>query len=80
MYKLIAVIIISLYFIFQLFLAILQYRNRNVSIPKELEDVYDKETYIKWKKYSAEKIRLSIISEILNCVINMALLIIVLMK
>ncbi|MBQ7642064.1 MAG: M48 family metallopeptidase [Acholeplasmatales bacterium] len=74
MYKLIAAIIISLYFIFQLFLAILQYRNRNASIPKELEDVYDKETYIKWKKYSAEKIRLSIISEILNYVINLVLL------
>ena len=75
MFKIIACSLLSIYFIFQLFLHILEYRNRKSPIPEELSDVYDEKTYLKWKEYSAEKIKMKIISDSVNFVIIMALLI-----
>lgn len=74
MFKIIAAILITLYFAFQLFLSILKYKNRNAPIPEEVADVYEKDTYLKWKQYSAEKIRIDIISSCVEYVLVMVLL------
>ena len=75
MFKIIAIVLISLYFLFQLFLLILKYKNRNSPIPEELNDVYDEATYLKWKNYSAEKIKIGLIEEIVTFLILLALII-----
>lgn len=76
MFKIITIVLISVYFAFNLFLNVLRYTNRNAPIPDELKDVYDQETYLKWKKYSAEKIILSIVSDSINYVVFLILLLI----
>ena len=47
-------------FIYRLVLNIVQYRSANNPTPQNVADVYDTETYLKWKKYSAENSILSI--------------------
>ena len=74
MFKIISAVLLGLYFAFQLFLSILRYKNRKAPIPEELSDVYDEPTYLKWKEYSAEKIKVGIISDSVNFAITLALL------
>ncbi|MBQ8408065.1 MAG: M48 family metallopeptidase [Clostridia bacterium] len=60
--------------LYSLVLSIVKYRSANNPTPKNLSDVYDAETYEKWKKYSAEHSRLSIVSAIVSCVVTLILL------
>ena len=48
-------------FIYRLVLNIVQYRSANNPTPDCVADVYDTETYLKWKKYSGENSVLSIV-------------------
>lgn len=61
--------------LYGIILNIVQYRSANNPTPENLADVYDAETYIKWKKYSAEHSRLAIVSSIITGIIMLALLI-----
>ena len=56
------------------FLDFLNISYRNKPIPKELEDVYDKEQYKKQQAYEAETTRFSFLSSFLNFAILLALL------
>ena len=60
--------------LYNIILNIVRYRSANNPTPENLTDVYDAETYIKWKKYSAEHCRLSIISSIISLAITVILL------
>lgn len=60
--------------IYDLVLNIIRYRSANNPTPENMADVYDAETYVKWKKYSAENSRLAILTGIISCVISAALL------
>ena len=71
LFVIIAVIISGLY---HLVLSILQYRSANNPTPENLADVYDAETYSRWKKYSAEHSGLSILSGIVGCAVSVLLL------
>jgi len=75
MFKVLVIVLFTLYFLFQMFLNILKYKNRNSEVPSELADLYDQETYIKWKNYSAEKIKLQIIEECINYVLTIVILV-----
>ncbi|MBQ4140456.1 MAG: M48 family metallopeptidase [Clostridia bacterium] len=61
--------------LYGIILNIVQHRSASNPTPENLTDVYDAETYIKWKKYSAEHSRLSIVSSIITGIIMLALLI-----
>jgi len=61
--------------LYGIILNIVQHRSASNPTPENLADVYDAETYIKWKKYSAEHSRLSIVSSIITGIIMLALLI-----
>ena len=52
-----------------LFLSILNYKNRNAKIPKELVDIYDMEKYVDWKNYYMENFFLQLISSSINFII-----------
>lgn len=67
----IAVIISGLY---RLALSIVHYRSASNPTPENLRDVYDGETYERWKKYSAEHSRLSILSELVSVAVSVAML------
>ena len=60
--------------IYNLILAIVQKRSANNPTPENVSDVFDAETYVKWKKYSAENSRLSIASTIVSTLVSLALL------
>lgn len=74
MFKIIAAVLMSVYFLFQMFLYFLYYKNRHAPIPEELNDVYDEATYLKWQKYSLDKIKLSVVSTTVSFAMMMALL------
>ncbi len=59
---------------YRLVLSIVQYRSANNPTPENVADVYDAESYETWKKYCAEKSRLSILSTVLYFGLTLALL------
>ena len=73
--KLIVLLLLALGFIYRLALNIVQYRSANNPIPENVADVYDAETYAKWRRYSAENCRLSIVSTVLSFVVSLVLLV-----
>lgn len=73
-FKILSLIILSAVFLYQMLLEIIQYRSAERPIPENVKDVYDAETYKKWKKYSAEKCRLSMLTTIVSFVVSFLLL------
>ena len=74
MTKLIVLLLVLLSESYSIFLNIVRYRSGKNPIPENLSDVYDKETYGKWRSYSAEHTRLAIISGIASLIITIILL------
>lgn len=68
------ILIVVLSSLYQLVLSILQYRSANNPTPNNVADVYDRETYQKWKQYSGENSRLSIFSTVVSCLVSIVLL------
>ena len=60
--------------LYRMALHIVQYRSAENPTPENVADVYDNETYLQWKRYSAEKCRLQMVSTTLSCLLTMALL------
>ena len=60
--------------LYRLALSIVQYRSANNPIPENVADVYDTETYAKWRRYSAENCRLGIISTLVSFLATLVLL------
>ena len=73
--KLIVLLLLALGFVYRLALNIVQYRSAGNPIPENVADVYDAETYSKWRRYSAEHCRLNILSTVLSFVVSFVLLI-----
>ena len=72
--KLLILVLLTLSAIYRLVLTIVQYRSANNPIPENVADVYDAETYGKWRRYSAENCRLSIVATVLSFVVSLVLL------
>ena len=72
--KLIIMLLATLACVYELLLNIVQYRSANNPTPKNVSDVYDKETYQRWKQYSAEKCRLQIAGTLVSWAIVMVTL------
>ena len=73
----IVVLIITLLvgtFGFNLWISILNYKNRTAPIPKIVSDVYDDDEYKKWLKYSMENYRFSLIGSVFDIVLSLVLL------
>ena len=73
-YKLIFILCALLGGAYSIVLNIVKYRSADNPTPESVADIYDNETYLNWKKYSAEHCRLGIISSSLSCVLTVALL------
>ena len=61
--KFLAVLIVLIIGAYKIALNVVRYRSANNPTPECVSDVYDAETYKKWKKYGAEHSVLSIISD-----------------
>lgn len=61
-------------FAFKLWLSILNYKNRTEPVPKIINDIYDKEEYNKWLKYSMENYRFSLITSFFDIILSLVLL------
>ncbi len=73
-WKWLVLILHVLGFIYRLTLHIVSYRSASNPTPANVADVYDGETYTRWKAYSAEKNHLSIISSVVSFLLLLALL------
>ena len=72
--KLLVIIAVIVSGLYQLALSLVQYRSASNPTPKNLSDVYDAETYDRWKRYSAEHSRLSIVSGLIGCLVSVLML------
>ena len=72
--KLVILLMLALGTVYQLALNIVQFRSASNPIPENVSDVYDPETYGKWRRYCAENCRLSIFSTVLSFAASLALL------
>ncbi len=60
--------------VYELVLHLVEYRSAGNPTPENVADVYDSETYLRWKAYSGEQGRLGIISTAASFAVNFALL------
>lgn len=74
MIKIAVIVLAAVGILFKVALGIVKYRSANNPTPENLKDVYDEETYERWKRYSAEHCRLDIISTWISCGITVILL------
>lgn len=72
--KISVMILAALGSLYTIFLNIVRRRSANNPTPANVADVYDAETYAKWKEYSAEHSRLELIFSVLTGVITLAML------
>ena len=73
-YKLLFLILFSLEHLYTLVLHIVHARSASNPTPANVADVYDTETYTRWKAYNGEKSKLSILRTIVSWVLTMVLL------
>ena len=73
-YKLLFLLLFTLEHIYTLVLNIVQARSAANLIPANVADVYDGETYTRWRAYNGEKSKLSILRTIVSWVLTMVLL------
>lgn len=73
-FKIIVIVCVLLKLAYAVILNVVRYRSANNPTPENLSDVYDADTYLKWKRYSAEHNKLSIISELVSGAVILALL------
>lgn len=65
-YKLIALAVIALTFLFQTYMEWLEVKSADRPIPDNVKDIYDTEAYGKWLQYHKEKTRLSLIRHLVS--------------
>ena len=73
-YKAIAVAILCVVYLYDLLLDAIPMRSERNPIPANVADVYDRETYLRWKAYHGEKTRWDIITSAVSFVIELALI------
>jgi STE24 endopeptidase len=74
-FKVLAVIILTVIYLYEMLLNIISMRSVKNPIPANVSDVYDPETYQKWRKYKGEKTRLAVISETVSFAISLLLIV-----
>ena len=72
--KVLVIIIFAVIYLYNLLLSVIHMRSAANPIPANVADVYDRETYQKWRAYHAEKSRFGILSSTVSFVIDLVLL------
>ncbi len=74
-WKVLVLIIITLRAIYDLILHLVQYRSAGNPTPENVADVFDAETYLRWKAYSGAQGKLGIVSTLVSFAVTVALLV-----
>ena len=72
-YKTIAVIVLAAVYVYNLVLSVISLRSMDNPIPDNVSDVYDQDTYLKWRAYHAESTRFEILTSTVTFVIVLIL-------
>ncbi len=73
-FKVLALILLAVTEAYQLLLRIIDYKSAKNPIPASVADVYDGETYAKWKLYQKDKAFVSIFSSVAGFLVTFALI------
>ena len=73
-FKAIAVVILILVYLYGLLLDVFRYRSAHNPVPRNVADVYDADTYLKWKAYHGEKVRFGILTAAVSFAIDLVLI------
>lgn len=73
-FKAVAMIIMTVVYLYQLLLSIIQWRSADNPTPANVADVYDAQTYRTWRAYHAEKCRLGIMQSTASFAVDMLLI------
>lgn len=74
-YKWIAVILMVVIYLYRMLISVLGLLSEKNPIPENVSDVYDKETYLKWREYHAETNRFGMISFSVSMFVSVLLLV-----
>ncbi len=74
-YKWIAVILMIVIYLYRMMISVLSLLSEKNPIPENVSDVYDKETYLKWREYHAETNRFGMISFSVSMFVSVLLLV-----
>ena len=74
MIKFIVILLAVLGNAYSIFLKVLRYRSANNPVPANVADIYDAETYQRWKRYSAEHCKIDIGFGIASFAVTLVLL------
>ena len=66
-FKAAAIAVFILIYLYNLMLTVIHMRSAGNPVPANVSDVYDPETYQKWRAYHAEKSRFSILTSTVYC-------------
>ena len=72
--KVSVIVLAALGSLYAIFLNVVRRRSANNPTPESVSDVYDAETYARWKSYNAEHCKLELIFAILTGVVSLAML------
>ena len=72
--KILIIAVFVLVYLYNLMLSVIYLRSADNPVPDNVKDVYDAETYRKWREYHAEKARFGILSSAVSFLIELALL------
>lgn len=73
-WKIAVIVLLVVTAAYELALSVIRFRSAGNPIPKNVQDVYDEATYQKWRRYSAEKMRLEGISSAASFAVLLVLL------
>ena len=73
-FKIIVLAIVVFSAVYSILLNVIKYRSAKNPTPESVKDIYDSETYEKWRRYSAEHCRLDIVSTAVSSIVSLVLL------
>ena len=73
-WKFLIIAIVIIEFIYDIILEIIRYRSTQNPTPQNVADIFDNETYLRWKQYSADKCKLGMLASSLTTALMLTLL------
>ena len=73
-FKILALVLLTVVYLYHLWLSLIELRSEKNPIPENVSDVYDQETYLKWRAYHTETCRFGLITSAVTFAIDFLLL------
>ena len=73
-FKVLVLVIVTAVYLYNLLLNVIRMRSAANPIPANVADIYDEETYVKWRAYHAEKCRFAIMRDSASFLVDLVLL------